>query len=119
MDAIFKALADSTRRSLLDRLYQRQGQTLSHYRILDKVGEGGMGEVYLAKDLQLERLIALKVLPETLAADGDHRERLRREVARAVARVQRPRASFALQFLAGVGLGALVLLAAFCALLAG
>jgi eukaryotic-like serine/threonine-protein kinase len=49
--------------------------TLSHYRILSKIGEGGMGEVYLAQDSRLRRKVALKVLPENIASD---KERLRR-----------------------------------------
>src|SRR2546423_12806454 len=49
--------------------------TLSHYRIVSKIGAGGMGEVYLAEDTQLHRKVALKVLPSEL---GQNRERLRR-----------------------------------------
>src|SRR5688500_12738839 len=48
---------------------------LSHYRILRKIGAGGMGEVYLAEDVKLHRQVALKVLPENIASD---KERLRR-----------------------------------------
>jgi len=56
------------------------GQCLSHYEIIGLIGAGGMGEVYLAKDTQLERTVALKVLPVEVAAD---RERMRRFVQEA------------------------------------
>jgi serine/threonine protein kinase len=54
-------------------------KTLSHYRIVSKIGAGGMGEVYLAEDKRLRRRVALKVLPEQIAAEGDRLLRFERE----------------------------------------
>jgi tetratricopeptide (TPR) repeat protein/predicted Ser/Thr protein kinase len=65
------------------------GATLSHYRILQKLGAGGMGEVYLAEDLRLRRQVALKFLPEDLTRDADRRRRFAQE-ARAAAGIEHP-----------------------------
>jgi eukaryotic-like serine/threonine-protein kinase len=58
---------------------------LSHYRIVSKIGEGGMGEVYLAEDSRLDRKVALKVLPPDLASNHDRMERFVREAKSAAA----------------------------------
>ena len=95
-------------------------QRLGHFKIERKLGEGGMGEVYLATDLALDRPVAIKVLPQKAASDPGRRDRMIRE-ARAQARVMHPnvghiyfigeeegRLYFAMEYVVGKTLGELL-----------
>ncbi len=65
------------------------GRTLNHYKVVGQLGQGGMGEVWVAEDTKLGRKVALKTLPTRLATDPDRRARFERE-ARAIAALNHP-----------------------------
>ncbi|HKJ81646.1 MAG TPA: protein kinase [Ignavibacteriaceae bacterium] len=62
-----------------------KGKTVSHYKIIDKIGEGGMGVVYKAQDLKLDRFVAIKFLPPQMAASEENKARFSREAKSAAA----------------------------------
>ena len=68
----------------------KAGTRLGPYEILAPLGQGGMGEVYRAKDTRLERTVAIKVLPAELAADAGFRQRFDRE-AQTISQLSHPR----------------------------
>ena len=84
------------------------GQILGHYRILEKIGAGGMGEVYRAQDEHLEREVAIKVLPLGTLADESSRRRFRQE-ALALSRLNHPNIATIYDFDTQQGLDFLVM----------
>ncbi len=80
LEAVAEALGDEAHRT-----QDLAGRTLLHYHIEEKIGQGGMGEVYRARDTRLDRTVALKILPPTFASDKDRMKRFIREAKAASA----------------------------------
>src|ERR687896_1339817 len=81
------------------------GRTIGPYQIVAKLGEGGMGEVYRARDTRLNRDVALKVLPDVFAADAERLARFKRE-AQLLASLNHPNIAAIYGFEEGTDVGA-------------
>lgn len=84
------------------------GRTISHYRIIEKLGQGGMGVVYKAEDTRLDRTVAIKVLPPNRIKDRQARERFEQE-ARAISKLNHPHICTLYDFMHEEGMDFLVM----------
>lgn len=87
--ASFHLTCDTDPHSMTRKGYPVIGQRIAHYRVQEKIGEGGMGEVYRAQDTRLSRDVALKVLPEVFARDAERMAHFERE-AKVLASLNHP-----------------------------
>ena len=83
------AIAQDARVILGDQSSGHIGREIGPYKVIEQLGSGGMGEVYLAQDTRLDRLVALKILPDYFVSDDDRMRRFQRE-ARAVSALNHP-----------------------------
>ncbi len=88
-DSVTTISAGIKRKAVVVFPFERFGTVISHYAVIERIGEGSTGEVYLAEDTELQRRVALKFLPPHLSVDANFRARFKRE-AQALARLTHP-----------------------------
>ena len=85
MEVAARALAAGRARTPSETVFSLAGQTISHYRVIEKLGDGGMGVVWKARDTRLDRFVALKVLPAEKVRDPERKRRFVQEAKTASA----------------------------------